>query len=276
MSALLPAVLCWYACGLARDAFVCAPAAASPRGLAAGRLRSAAGGTRTARGFMGNPFQEDDGRTSEQKERDELEAFLYPPEKMWQLSDDGMRLREIYPGARDFFSVFWAIVQPAASFGFLIVGLSSNESIGNIVDWTPITSKYLYFLRPVEGIYWVPQGIAMTFYGFFGFFLFGPLQWWLNTTNQGEGFAEFDKKTRRLVVVRNDELLKDMSWDDIDKVVLEWTDLAFGDREVSLVDLDGNKITVMNKVEDLPKRILERRAAILSEFIGKELEVEDA
>lgn len=275
--ALLPAAAAWYACGLAREAFVCAPGsgAASSRGLAAGRLRGAGpGGARTQRGFFGGLFEKDD-RTPEEKEQAELEEWLYPPDKMWQVSDDGERLRENYPGARDFIGLFWAVVQPAVSLGFFIVGISTY--VGNIVEWTPFTAKYFYFLTPIEGMYWWPQGVAMSIYGFGGFFLFGPLQWFLQATDQGAGFCEFDKQSKRMVIVRNDVLLKDMSFDDIGTVKLEWTDMAIGDREVSVTDTEGNKISIMNAddIKALPKRILEKRAAILSDFLGKELEVEE-
>lgn len=225
---------------------------------------------------MGNvPGFEDDGLTDEQREQKAMDEALYPPERMWVMSDDGMRMRDNFEGARNFWSIFWAIIQPAASLGFLIVGLSTK--FGNLVDFTPLTSQYLYFLRPTQDMFWFPQGVAMSFYGFFGFFVFGPLQWWLTVYNKGQGFCEFNKKTKRMVLVKDEELVKDLSFDDIDKVVFEWTDLAIGDREVSVFDTDGNKIKIMDTTEDdWPKRILERRASQLADFLGKELEIQDS
>lgn len=204
-----------------------------------------------------------------------INEILYPKEQMWKVNNDGTVLQEKYPGARDFISIFWAIVQPGASAAFLIVGISAY--LGEpIVDWNPITSQLLSFLRPLDGIGWIPQGIFMTFYGFFGLFVFGPLQWYLVFTNKGQGIAEFNRKTKRFTIIRDGELLKDMSFDDIQLVRFEWTNLsAFGAREIYLITKDGEEVHFMDTVEELPKRVLEKRASMLAEFLGKDLDVDD-
>jgi len=204
-----------------------------------------------------------------------LNDILYPADKMWKTNKQGTVLREIYPGARDFTSVFWSIAQPASCLGFLIVGISAYFG-EPIVNWNPVTKQLLPFLARLDGINWIPQGIFMTFYGFFGLFLFGPLQWWLVGTNKGEGLAEFNKQTKRFTIVRDGELLRDMSFDDIENVKMEWTNLsAFGAREIYLITKDGEEVHFMDTVEEVPKRILEKRASELAEFIGKDLDVED-
>lgn len=208
------------------------------------------------------------------QEQDQMfDEMLYPPEQMWKKSTDGQIIREKYEGARDFTSIFWSIVQPAASLGFLIVGISTyvNEPI---VDWNPVTKQFLGFLRPNEMIQWVPQGIFMSFYGFFGFFLAGPLQWWLVISNQGAGVAEFNKFTRKMTIVRNGEMIKDMDFEDIKTVVLEYTTMSpFGGREVYLIDSNGQEVKFMNTIDDLPKRVLERRASELANFLDVELDI---
>lgn len=209
------------------------------------------------------------------KEDDTLNEILYPPEQMWQSNDKGTVLQEVYPGARDFTAIFWALAQPAAALGFLIVGISSFFG-EPIVNWNPVTAALFPFLARLDGISWIPQGIFMSFYGFFGFFLFGPLQWYLTITNKGEGVAEFNKQTKRFTIVRDGELLRDMSFDDIDLVKMEWTSLsAFGAREIYLITKDGDQVHFMDSVDELPKRVLEKRASQLASFLNKDLDVED-
>jgi len=202
-----------------------------------------------------------------------FDEMLYPPEQMWRKSPDNMIIREKYEGARDFTSIFWAIVQPAASLGFLVVGISTY--VGEpIVDWNPLTKQFLGFLRPNEMIQWIPQGIFMSFYGFFGFFLAGPLQWWLVISNTGNGVAEFNKFTRKMTIVRDGEMVKDIDFEEIKTVVLEYTTMSpFGGREVYLIDTNGQEIHFMSTVDDLPKRVLERRASELANFLDVELDV---
>jgi len=54
-----------------------------------------------------------------------LDEMLVPPELLYEERDDGMILRERYPGARSFMGGLFACVQPLASLGFLIVGISA-------------------------------------------------------------------------------------------------------------------------------------------------------
>jgi len=212
-----------------------------------------------------------------EEEKNLLEEAMYPPEKMFQSNEDGTIMREVYPGARDFTSIFWAIIQPGASLGFLIVGISAFFG-EPIVNWNPVTKSLLPFLTNLDGINWVPQGIFMSFYGFFGFFLFGPLQWYLVYTNKGNGIAEFNKKTRRFTIIRDNELLQDLDFDEISYIKFEWTNLAaLGNREIFFVKKNGDEVHFMDSwVEELPKRILERRASMLAEFLDKDLEVDDS
>lgn len=216
---------------------------------------------------------QEDMEKIKQYEDKAFDEMLYPPEQMWKTSPDGMIIREKYQGARDFVSIFWSIVQPAASLGFLIVGVSTY--VGEpIVDWNPITKQFLGFLRPNEMIQWIPQGIFMSFYGFFGFFLFGPLQLFLVATNKGTGVAEFNKYTRKMTIVRDEEMIKEVDFEDIKQVVMEYSTMsALGSREVYLIDTNGQEIRFMETVDDLPKRVLERRASTLANFLDVDLDV---
>lgn len=206
----------------------------------------------------------------------QLDELLVPPELLYEERDDGMILRERYPGARSFMGALFAVVQPLASLGFLIVGVSAffGEAI---IDWSPITAQLLWFLRPMDSINWVPQGIFMTFYGFFGFFLLGPPQLYAQWTNLGQGVAEFNKYDRMLYIVKDGELIREVSFDDIDVIKLDWATALFGgDREVKIMTKQNVEIKFQGLLGDpLSKKVLERRAARLSEFLDKDLVVDD-
>mmetsp|Transcript_110293 Transcript_110293/g.262857 ORF Transcript_110293/g.262857 Transcript_110293/m.262857 type:complete len:258 (+) Transcript_110293:56-829(+) len=210
-----------------------------------------------------------------QEQRKQMADILAPPDQLMEETEDGMILREKYSGGRSPTSVFWAIVQPAISLGFLVVGMSAYFG-EPIVDWTPVTSQFLGFLRPSEGINFLPQGAFMSFYGFFGFFLFGPIQWYINVFNIGRGVCEFNKFDEMMYIVRNDEMIREVPFKDFQAVKFEWTNLAIlGARDVYLITQDGKEIHFMDDPEVYSKYVLEKRASKLSEFLNIELLVDD-
>lgn len=209
-------------------------------------------------------------------DRQTLANLLAPPDQLFEETEDGMILREKYPGGRQPTSVFWAIVQPLVSLGFLVVGLSAYFG-EPIVDWNPLTAEYLGFLRPSDGINFLPQGAFMCFYGFFGFFIFGPIQWYINIFNIGQGVCEFNKNDGMMYIVRNNEMIREVPLEDFQAVKFEWTNLAvLGARDVYLITQEGQEIHFMDDPEVYSKFVLEKRAARLSEFLNVELIVDDA
>jgi len=203
----------------------------------------------------------------------EFEEGLYPPEMMWNTKEPGV-MKDYYPGARDFWSIFWGIIIPPVSAGFLVVGLSAFVGY-DLVDLTPFTAKWLGFLRLNPYINWIPQGAFMTFYGAGGLFFVGPSFLYFAITNAGSGVARFDKRTEVMQIIRDGELLQEERFDDMDKVVLCWSELLLGEREIYIVKNDGTEIRFMETYNDPPKRVLERKAAELADFIGKDLDVNE-
>mmetsp|Transcript_24856 Transcript_24856/g.55225 ORF Transcript_24856/g.55225 Transcript_24856/m.55225 type:complete len:273 (-) Transcript_24856:247-1065(-) len=257
--------------GLLRAAGLCLPVLAT---VACGSFGLRAAGTAflpAARGPTGRITRSTATRrpASLGKEIDEL---LYPPEEMFDLKDDDV-LRVIYPGARDLTAIFWSIIVPISSLGFLIVGASAGLGY-NLVDLTPF-GEYLGFLKPGPAIKWEPQGIFMSFWGAGGLFLYGPFTWYLVLTNKGNGFCEFNKRTKRVTIIRDEECILDIGWNEVRAVKLTWQDLDLGNREVFLILNNGNEVHFQDKSEDPPKRLLERKAAVISDFMGKDLEVDD-
>eukprot|EP00930_Biecheleria_cincta_P029731 TRINITY_DN20650_c0_g1_i1.p1 TRINITY_DN20650_c0_g1~~TRINITY_DN20650_c0_g1_i1.p1 ORF type:complete len:285 (+),score=49.75 TRINITY_DN20650_c0_g1_i1:64-918(+) len=264
---LMPSVLVWHMLGVAsRTAFL----------PSAGSIASSAARARTGRTRRSAQAGDRNMALTSREQARMLDEMLVPPELLYEERDDGMILRERYPGARNFMSGLFAIVVPFASLGFLIVGVSSFFG-EPIVDWNPVTSQYLWFLRPMDSINWVPQGIFMTFYGFFGFFLLGPPMWYSQWTNLDQGVCEFNKYDRMMYIVKNGELIRELSFDDIDVVKLDWATALFGgDREVKIMTKQNVEVRFQGPLGDpLDKRVLERRAARLSNFLDKDLVVDD-
>ncbi|MEO0853133.1 MAG: photosystem I assembly protein Ycf4, partial [Cyanobacteria bacterium J06648_11] len=92
-------------------------------------------------------------------------------------------------GSRRPSTVFWAIALSGGGLGFALAGLSSYTGT-NLLPFGQATD--LIFL---------PQGIAMLFYGVLGT-LVGAYQWLSLAWNLGGGYNEFDRKTGMVTIVR--------------------------------------------------------------------------
>lgn len=194
----------------------------------------------------------------------------------WVISEDGNLLTEHYPGYRSFNSAFWALLQPLAAFGFLVVGVSTY--VGQpIVDMNPITQQLIGFLRPLETVQFFPQGIFMCFYGFFGLFLFGPPQWYAVIKNYGYGLAQFNKEDKSFVMIKDGELIYDIKFDEIDKIKLRWAVLTLSAPSEVFLKLKDGREAHFCRIDnfDPEKWCLERRAFQISEMTGKKLDVTD-
>lgn len=144
------------------------------------------------------------------------------------------------------------------------------------MDRTEITHQLLGFLRPLDTVSFRPQGLFMLFYGFFGFALFGPIQWYWVIANPGYGLAQFNREKKIFTMIRDGEVQQDFPFDDIDKIKLRWSTLIIAPpSEIFLVMKDGREVHFMNLGQDLEKWLLERRAFQISELTGKKLDVSD-
>mmetsp|Transcript_104537 Transcript_104537/g.300522 ORF Transcript_104537/g.300522 Transcript_104537/m.300522 type:complete len:305 (-) Transcript_104537:263-1177(-) len=205
-------------------------------------------------------------------ERKNVEKILYPEETSWKMTSDGRFMRDYYTGGRSFGSMFWAVVQPTCCILFMIVGVSTLR--GPLIDDIPFVNEYMWWLRPTTEMHWIPQGFFMSFWGFFGFLFLVPINWYLQYTNAGAGVIEVDKQLRKFTIVRDDELLEDIDFERIEKVVCEYGALTIQNNEMYIVTKDMREIHFMDGMEPITKRQLERKAAELSEFIGVDLEVD--
>lgn len=99
-------------------------------------------------------------------------------------------LRQEIIGSRRFSNLWWACVVSIGGIGFLLAGLSSyfhTNFLGNITDTSTLQ--------------FVPQGIALTFYGVAGTLLALYL-WLMIFLNVGGGYNEFNKEKGKVTIYR--------------------------------------------------------------------------
>ena len=98
-------------------------------------------------------------------------------------------LRQDVLGSRRASNYFWAIAVTMGGVGFLLSGLSSYFKIN------------LLLVSDATNLQFIPQGVALTFYGVAGSLLAIYL-WLLVFWDVGGGYNEFDKKTGEATIFR--------------------------------------------------------------------------
>lgn len=98
-------------------------------------------------------------------------------------------LRQDVLGSRRLSNYFWAIIVSMGGLGFLLSGLSSYFKTN------------LLLVSDVSGIQFIPQGVALTFYGIAGSLLATYL-WLVIVWDVGGGYNEFDKTTGEATIFR--------------------------------------------------------------------------
>ncbi|MGB3309444.1 MAG: photosystem I assembly protein Ycf4 [Nodosilinea sp.] len=92
-------------------------------------------------------------------------------------------------GARRLSNIFWATVLTLGGLGFALAGVSSY-----------LKTNLLPFADPTQLVF-IPQGIAMGFYGMVALGL-ATFLWVVISLDVGGGYNSFDKDSNRLQVVR--------------------------------------------------------------------------
>src|SRR6476469_7338543 len=104
-------------------------------------------------------------------------------------STDNTVLRQEILGSRRFSSYFFAIIVSIGATGFLLAGISSYLKV-----------NLLPFADPTQLLF-IPQGIAMTFYGVAGILLALYL-WLVILLDVGGGYNEFNRETGLISIFR--------------------------------------------------------------------------
>lgn len=105
-------------------------------------------------------------------------------------SSNQLLLQRSVLGARRISNYWWALVLTVGGAGFLLAGLSSYLQV-----------NLMPFSDPTQLIF-IPQGIAMGFYGVVALVLATYL-WLIIAWDVGGGVNEFDKKANRLRIMRS-------------------------------------------------------------------------
>jgi hypothetical protein len=104
-------------------------------------------------------------------------------------SESNLILRQQVLGSRRFSNFLWAAVSTLGGAGFLLASLSCYFRV-----------NLLPFADPTQLVF-IPQGIAMGFYGVAGLAL-GLYLWLIMAWDVGGGYNEFDKNTGKATVFR--------------------------------------------------------------------------
>lgn len=168
-------------------------------------------------------------------------------------------------GSRRFSNFFWAIAVSIGGVGFLLAGLSSY------------LHKNLLIVSDTSTLQFIPQGIALTFYGVAGTLLALYL-WFMIALNVGSGYNEFDKKKGKVTIYRQGflgknrkiELVYDI--DDIQAIRAEIKEGLNPKRALYLRVKPKRDIPLTSVGEPMPLSKLENQGAELARFLTVPLE----
>ncbi|WP_324281506.1 photosystem I assembly protein Ycf4 [Cyanobacterium aponinum UTEX 3221] len=168
-------------------------------------------------------------------------------------------------GSRRFSNYFWAIAVSIGGIGFLLAGLSSYLHTN------------LLIVSDTSELQFIPQGIALTFYGVAGTLLASYL-WLMIILNVGSGYNEFDKKKGKVTIYRQGflgknrkiELVYDI--DDIQAIRAEIKEGLNPKRALYLRVKPKRDIPLTSVGEPMPLSQLENQGAELARFLTVPLE----
>lgn len=175
------------------------------------------------------------------------------------------KLRQEIVGSRRFSNIFWALASSMGGLGFLLAGLSSYLHINLLVVSDTSTLQF------------VPQGIALTFYGVAGCSLAAYL-WVVVALNVGGGYNEFDKETGLATIYRlgfpgkNRQIKVEYKLDDIQAIKAEIKEGLNPKRALYLSITKQRNIPLTRVGEPLPLSTLENQGAELARFLTVPLE----
>lgn len=179
-------------------------------------------------------------------------------------ADNGVLRQEIL-GSRRFSNYFWAVVVSLGGAGFLLAGLSSYLKTN------------LLLVSDTTELQFIPQGIALSFYGVAGCLL--ALYLWLTIIwNVGGGYNEFNKKTGKIKISRwgfpgkNRQVTIDVPLEDAQSVRAEIKEGLNPKRVLYLKIKQRRDIPLTRVGEPIPISQLENQGAELARFLEVPLE----
>lgn len=183
-----------------------------------------------------------------------------------QITNAGQNvLRQSITGSRRLSNYWWAIVVTMGATGFLLAAISSYTKV-----------SLLPFSDPTLLIF-VPQGLAMGFYGLAGT-LFGIYLWLTILWDVGGGYNEFNKETEQVKVFRwgfpgkNRSIEVTCKTDDVQAVRVEIRD-GLNPKRALYLRVKGMRDVPLTQVgQPIALAALENQGAELARFLGVPLE----
>ncbi len=181
------------------------------------------------------------------------------------MAQDSQILRQEVVGSRRLSNYFWAVISSIGGVGFLLAGLSAYLKVN------------LLLVSDTTGLQFVPQGIALLFYGVAGTLV--ALYLWLSILlNIGGGYNEFNKETGKLTIFRwgfpGKNRKVELTWDlkDVQSVKADIKEGLNPKRALYLKVKQRRDIPLTRVGQPLPLSDLENQGAQLARFLSVPLE----
>ena len=174
-------------------------------------------------------------------------------------------LRQDVLGSRRMSNYFWAVIVTMGGVGFLLSGLSSYLKVN------------LLFVSDTSNLQFVPQGVALTFYGVAGSLLAIYL-WLVILWDVGGGYNQFDKTTGKATISRsgfpgkNRNVEVNIPLEDIQSVRAEIREGLNPKRVLYLRAKKRREIPLTRVGEPIALATLENQGAELAKFLQVPLE----
>lgn len=174
-------------------------------------------------------------------------------------------LRQEVLGSRRLSNYFWAVAASVGGLGFLLAGLSSYLQIN------------LLLVSDTSTLQFIPQGIALGFYGVAGV-LFALYQWLVILWDVGGGYNEFNKKNNSVKIFRwnfpgkNRRVEIDFKIEEVQSVKAEIKEGLNPKRALYLKVQGRNPIPLTRAGEPISLKELENQGAQLARFLQVPLE----
>ncbi len=168
-------------------------------------------------------------------------------------------------GSRRLSNYFWATIVTIGGTGFLLAGLSSYLKINLLIVSDPSNLQF------------IPQGVALTFYGVAGITLATYL-WLLVAWNVGGGYNEFNKDTGKVKIYRwgfpgkNRTVEIDIPIEEVQSVRAEIREGLNPKRSLYLRAKKRRDIPLTRVGEPIALSTLENQGADLARFLEVPLE----
>jgi hypothetical protein len=174
-------------------------------------------------------------------------------------------LRQDVLGSRRLSNFLWAAIVTLGGVGFLLAGLSSYLKTN------------LLIVSDTSDLQFIPQGVALTFYGVAGSLLATYL-WLLVAWNVGGGYNEFNKETGKVTISRlgypgkNRQVAVDIPLAEIQSVRAEIRDGLSPKRALYLRSKKRRDVPLTRVGEPIALSSLENQGAELARFLEVPLE----